>query len=104
MDDGKAGSGPEMLYKGEHPAASPREGQDLGAWVRAVHPRRAFSQRRREGKPGSSGKKVIELMNVCKKNYVYRHLSVNTRIYSSPGKILDVASWWLIVTMQVNKM
>lgn len=43
-------------------------------------------------------------MNVYKKNYMYRHLSVNTRIYCSLGKILDVTSWWIIVTVQVNKM
>lgn len=31
-------------------------------------------------------------MNVYQKNYVYRCLLVNTRIYCSPGEVLDVAS------------
>lgn len=37
-------------------------------------------------------KKVIALMNVYKKNYVYRRLSVKTRIYCSLGEMLAVAS------------
>lgn len=45
------------------------------------------------GKPsGSWCKKVIALMNVYKKNYVYRRLSVKTRIYCSLGEMLAVAS------------
>lgn len=58
-----------------------------------------------EGKAcGSLCKEVIVLMNVAKKNYVYRHLPVNTQIYCSLRKIVAGASWWLIVTVQVNKM
>lgn len=50
------------------------------------------SLRRAGGKPSSSCTEVIALMNVYQKNYVYRCLLVNTRIYCSPGEMLDVAS------------
>lgn len=35
---------------------------------------------------------VIALMNVYKKNCMYRHLFVNARIYWSSGKILAVVN------------
>ena len=58
-----------------------------------------------EGKPcGSLCKEVIVLMNVGEKNYVYRHLPVNTQIYCSLRRRGAGALWWFIVTVQVNKM
>lgn len=69
----------------------PGEEQDLGAPCGSGL--EDFFSMEAGGKPsGSSCKKVIALMNVYKKNYVYRRLSVKTWIYCSLGEMLAVAS------------